>query len=221
MQAGYVVVMACRVTLAWRAEASWLHIAVCGMQVETGCNMLHAVVSPMHALGHFTRATCRVLVMACRLRLSWDRVIDPQAKYVFLDKRVRGAQANVDVRKLMQEALGQDIDQGDADQASVSKYRRLALHPCPRMITHLLVSHREDCKLCWSSRFVCPHATCTMCVLRTLFLFTIGTVTQLCRRLLTPCCTAYACPWSDCMTMSTLPRLNNWGATLLLVGECS
>ena len=59
--------------------------------------------------------------MACRLRLSWDRVIDPHAKYVFLDKRVRGAQANVDVRKLMREALGQDADQDNADQASVNR----------------------------------------------------------------------------------------------------
>ncbi len=36
-----------------------------------------------------------------RLRLSWDRVLDPKAKHVQLDKRVRGAQANVDLSHIL------------------------------------------------------------------------------------------------------------------------
>ena len=36
----------------------------------------------------------------CRLRLCWDRVLDPAAMHVHLDKRVRGAQANVDLSHL-------------------------------------------------------------------------------------------------------------------------
>ncbi|KAA6429373.1 MAG: hypothetical protein FRX49_00767 [Trebouxia sp. A1-2] len=36
-----------------------------------------------------------------KLRLSWDRVLDPKAKHVQLDKRVRGAQANVDLSHIL------------------------------------------------------------------------------------------------------------------------
>lgn len=52
-----------------------------------------------------------------RLRLSWDRVVDPKAKFVFLDKRVRGAQANVDVRKLIKAEDGGNASD-DHEQAT-------------------------------------------------------------------------------------------------------
>ena len=47
-------------------------------------------------------------------------MVDPQAKYVFLDKRVRGAQANIDVRKLIQAEEGnlKGSDDTDADKVS-------------------------------------------------------------------------------------------------------
>ena len=44
----------------------------------------------------------------CRLRLCWDRVLDPAAKHVQLDKRVRGAQANVDLSHLRKPEPGGD-----------------------------------------------------------------------------------------------------------------
>ena len=44
----------------------------------------------------------------CRLRLCWDRVLDPAAKHVQLDKRVRGAQANVDLTHLLKPEPGGD-----------------------------------------------------------------------------------------------------------------
>ena len=44
----------------------------------------------------------------CRLRLCWDRVLDPAAKHVQLDKRVRGAQANIDLSHLLKPEPGGD-----------------------------------------------------------------------------------------------------------------
>lgn len=45
-------------------------------------------------------------------------MVDPQAKYVFLDKRVRGAQANVDVRKLIK---AEQSDAGSSDEEGADK----------------------------------------------------------------------------------------------------
>lgn len=61
----------------------------------------------------------------CRLRLCWDRVLDPAAKHVQLDKRVRGAQANVNLSHVLKpepgadEAAGSSSDQGSDQQVII------------------------------------------------------------------------------------------------------
>ena len=62
-----------------------------------------------------------------RLRLSWDRVLDPKAQHVQLDKRVRGAQANVDLSHILPSASALHSDasisaqDSDDDAQAVSK----------------------------------------------------------------------------------------------------
>ena len=60
-------------------------------------------------------------VLTCRLRLSWDRVLDPAAQHVQLDKRVRGAQANVDLSHLVQDGSAPGSDASSNDQSSDDK----------------------------------------------------------------------------------------------------
>ena len=50
----------------------------------------------------------------CRLRLCWDRVLDPAAKHVQLDKRVRGAQANVNLSHVLKPEPGADEAAGSS-----------------------------------------------------------------------------------------------------------
>lgn len=71
-----------------------------------------------------------------RLRLSWDRVLDPKAQHVQLDKRVRGAQANVDLSRILPSASALHSDasisaqDSDDDAQAVSKLFYLHLHKC-------------------------------------------------------------------------------------------
>lgn len=66
---------------------------------------------------------------ACRLRLCWDRVLDPRAEHVHLDKRVRGAQANVDIRQLVQAGSGHAGEASNNDEDKDGKVR-VAYCPC-------------------------------------------------------------------------------------------
>ena len=61
-------------------------------------------------------------VVAClfRLRLCWDRVLDPAAQHVQLDKRVRGAQANVDLSHLASPSPSLKRGEGGADSGQDS-----------------------------------------------------------------------------------------------------
>lgn len=73
-----------------------------------------------------------------RLRLSWDRVLDPKAKHVQLDKRVRGAQANVDLSHILPSgsALHSDasISAQDSDDDAEAVSKPLYLRLCKGLI---------------------------------------------------------------------------------------
>lgn len=69
-----------------------------------------------------------------RLRLSWDRVLDPKAQHIQLDKRVRGAQANVDLSHILPSgsALHSDasISAQDSDDDAQAVSKLFYLHLC-------------------------------------------------------------------------------------------
>lgn len=64
---------------------------------------------------HVDLLACSDSCTWCRLRLCWDRVLDPAAKHVQLDKRVRGAQANVNLGHLLKAEQDDGIRDHNSD----------------------------------------------------------------------------------------------------------
>ena len=56
-------------------------------------------------------------------------MLDPRAEHVHLDKRVRGAQANVDIRQLVQAGSGHAGEASNNDEDKDGKVR-VAYCPC-------------------------------------------------------------------------------------------
>ena len=87
----------------------------------------------------------------CRLRLCWDRVLDPAAKHVQLDKRVRGAQANVDLTHLLKPEPGGDeaassSSDRDSDHQVTMTQKGLPNHTGQQRVTAQGLQLRFPCK---------------------------------------------------------------------------
>jgi len=103
------------------------------MQALGNCSKGHHA---LHLIAQLESPCHQLLTNAVhyRLRLSWDRVLDPKAKHVQLDKRVRGAQANVDLSHILPSgsALHSDASisaqDSDDDAEMVSILFHLHLH---------------------------------------------------------------------------------------------
>lgn len=98
----------------------------------------------------------------CRLRLCWDRVLDPAAKHVQLDKRVRGAQANVNLTHLLKAEQEPDVAASSSDQDSDPQVPRilsaqLALDvqegkaTCRSWLSGFTISHAGGMRIVWST----------------------------------------------------------------------